>query len=59
MLRIKWENIFTILFIPVCIIQYVRSADSLVYDIASIITSLLILSLMYLIIRTIRIDLKK
>jgi hypothetical protein len=50
--RIKWENIFLLLIIPVAIIQFFKAAEG--FKIASIIMSTTLYGGFYYIIRTIR-----
>jgi hypothetical protein len=50
--RIKWENIFLLLIIPVAIIQFTRAGEG--FKIASIIMSMTLYGGFYYIIRTIR-----
>lgn len=50
--RIKWENIFLLLIIPLAVIQFGKAADG--FKIASIILSLDLYGGFYFIIRMIR-----
>lgn len=50
--RIKWENIFLLLIIPVAIIQFTRAGEG--FKIASIIMNMTLYGGFYYIIRTIR-----
>ena len=50
--RIKWENIFLLLIIPVAIIQFIKAGEG--FKIASIIMSITLYGGFYYIIRTIR-----
>ena len=54
--RIKWENIFLILISPLAIIQFIKAAEG--FKIASIIMSITLYAGFYLIIKTIRKEVK-
>ena len=54
--RIKWENIFLILISPLPIIQFIKAAEG--FKIASIIASITLYGGFYLIIKTIRKEVK-
>ena len=54
--RIKWENIFMILISPLAIIQFIKAAEE--FKIASIIASITLYGGFYLIIKTIRKEVK-
>lgn len=54
--RIKWENIYLLLIIPVPFIQYFKAAEG--FKIASIIMSITLYGCFYLIIKMIRKEVK-
>ena len=54
--RIKWENIFLILISPLAIIQFIKAAEG--FKIVSIIASITLYGGFYLIIKTIRKEVK-
>lgn len=52
MRRIKWENIFLLLIIPLAIVQFIKAADG--FKIISILMSFTLYGGFYYIIKTIR-----
>ena len=54
--RIKWENIYLILISPLPVIQFIKAAEG--FKIASIIMSITLYGGFYLVIKTIRKEVK-